>query len=92
MKVASLPEEFAVADESVDPPGKGLEAGELHQSVLAAIAALPATARTVFLLRSQEELSFREIAEALGTTEETARWHMMQARKALLAKLDSKLK
>jgi RNA polymerase sigma-70 factor, ECF subfamily len=92
MKITALPEEYQAADESVAAPGKNLEAGELHQSVLAAIASLPETPRTVFLLRSQEEMSFREIAETIGTTEETARWHMMQARKALLARLDSKLR
>lgn len=92
MKITTLPEDYSPADEKSEAPGKGLEAGELHQSVLAAIASLAETPRTVFLLRSQEELSFREIAETIGTTEETARWHMMQARKALLAKLDSKLK
>jgi RNA polymerase sigma-70 factor (ECF subfamily) len=92
MKITALPEDYSPADEKADPPGKGLEAGELHQSVMAAIASLAETPRTVFLLRSQEEMSFREIAEMIGTTEETARWHMMQARKVVLAKLDSKLK
>jgi RNA polymerase sigma-70 factor (ECF subfamily) len=91
MKIAALPEELPLVDESVAAPGKGLEAGELHESVLAAIASLPETPRMVFLLRVQQELSFREIAETLGTTEETARWHMMQARKSLLLKLETKL-
>ena len=71
--------------------GQGLEDEELQVSVAAAIAELPATARVVFLLRSQEDLSFREIAESIATTEETARWHMMQARKQLIAKLNGKL-
>src|SRR5438270_3893536 len=42
MKITPLPEEFAAADESAEVPGKSLEAGELHASVLAAIASLPA--------------------------------------------------
>jgi DNA-directed RNA polymerase specialized sigma24 family protein len=49
---------------------------------------LPETARAVFLLRTREELSFREIAEAIGATEETARWHMLQARRRLMQRLD----
>ena len=91
MKITSLPEELPQADQSVAAPGKALEAGELHASVAIAIAALPETPRAVFLLRSQQEMSFREIAETLGTTEETARWHMMQARKLLVARLGNKL-
>jgi DNA-directed RNA polymerase specialized sigma24 family protein len=36
-------------------------------------------------------LSFREIADALGTREETARWHMMQARRNLMKQLDGRV-
>jgi RNA polymerase sigma factor (sigma-70 family) len=59
--------------------------------LLVAIESLPETARVVFLLRGEQDLSFREIAQIIDASEETARWHMMQARKALLAKLDGKL-
>jgi RNA polymerase sigma factor (sigma-70 family) len=59
--------------------------------VAAAIGQLDDTQRAVFLLRTQEDLSFREIAETLGTTEETARWHMMQARRKLMKQLDGKV-
>lgn len=91
MKIASLPAEMSQPNEQDARPGKEMETGELHASLLAALETLPDTARTVFLLRASEELSFRQIADAIGTTEETARWHMMQARKALLAKLGPKL-
>lgn len=67
------------------------EGGEIFQVVAAAIAQLDDTQRAVFLLRTQEDLSFREIAESLGTTEETARWHMMQARRKLAKQLDGKV-
>jgi RNA polymerase sigma factor (sigma-70 family) len=67
------------------------EGGEILQVVAAAIAQLDDTQRAVFLLRTQEDLSFREIAESLGTTEETARWHMMQARRKLAKQLDGKV-
>jgi RNA polymerase sigma-70 factor (ECF subfamily) len=64
---------------------------EVMQLVGAAIGQLDETQRAVFLLRTQEDLSFREIAEAIGTTEETARWHMMQARRKLMKQLDGKV-
>ena len=56
-----------------------------------AISELDETQRTVFLLRTREDCSFREIAEILETSEETARWHMMQARRRLMSKLEGKV-
>ena len=56
-----------------------------------AISELDDTQRTVFLLRTREDCSFREIAEILQTSEETARWHMMQARRRLMSKLEGKV-
>ena len=88
MKIAPFPDEIV---EDVPQPGQGLEDQEFIVGVEAAIAQLPPTARLVFLLRSQQDLSFREIGETIGTTEETARWHMMQARKQLLATLNGNL-
>ena len=78
----------------VEPPIEWPDAaqgGETMRLVSAAIGQLEDTPRAVFLLRTQEDLSFREIAEALGTTEETARWHMMQARRKLMKQLDGKV-
>ena len=72
-------------------PGRAVEAAELNELLTAAIAALPEKTRVVFLLRAREGLSFREIAEVVGVSEETARWHMLQARKNLLARLNGKL-
>jgi RNA polymerase sigma-70 factor (ECF subfamily) len=62
-------------------PARLTQGRELGEALEAALAELPATARVVFLLRTREEKSFREIAEAIGSTEETARWHMLQARR-----------
>jgi RNA polymerase sigma-70 factor, ECF subfamily len=67
------------------------EGGEVMQMVSAAIDELDDVQRTVFLLRTQDDLSFREIASMLDTTEETARWHMLQARRKLMSKLEGKL-
>lgn len=85
MKFTALPEELSCDSEL---PGQGLEDAERHASVEAAIASLPEVQRVIFLLRGQEALSFREIGESIGMAEETARWHMMQARRQLLVKLN----
>jgi RNA polymerase sigma-70 factor (ECF subfamily) len=72
-------------------PGWIIQNAELGDLLGRAIARLPATARAVFVLRAQEEMSFRAIAQVLGATEETARWHMMQARRALMKDLEGKI-
>jgi RNA polymerase sigma-70 factor, ECF subfamily len=87
LRIGPLPEE--IRQES--PPGQGVEGRELYNSLLAAINTLPDMQRVIFLLRGEEGLSFREIAQIVDMTEETARWHMMQARKQLLVKLHGKL-
>ena len=68
-------------------PARAAENAELRQALEAALAELPETARAVFLLRTREEMSFKEIGQAIGATEETARWHMMQARRRLMQRL-----
>ena len=73
------------------PAESPIETAELRDLLAAEIAELPEKARVVFLLRAREGLSFREIAEIVETSEETARWHMLQARKILLARLNGKL-
>jgi len=47
--------------------------------------------RAVVVLRGTENLAFSEIAEVIGTTEATARWHMMQARQELGRLLEGKV-
>jgi len=56
-----------------------------------ACARLPDRLRTAFLLRTQEELSFEEIATALGVTAETVRWRVFKARHLLMNELKSYL-
>lgn len=68
-------------------PGQRLETQEQAALAKAALAELTELTRLVFHLRVQEELSFREIAELAGTTEQAARWHMHHARTTLLARL-----
>lgn len=71
---------------SQQDPSRGPEVREQAAAIREALQQLPETARHVFLLRVEGELSFAEIAEELGTTEEAARWHMHQARTKLLAR------
>ena len=73
-----------------DPAGPD-ETGEIAGRLASAIARLTDAQRAVFLLRAEEALSFAQIAEVLGVTEETARWHMLQARRQLMADLDGML-
>jgi RNA polymerase sigma-70 factor (ECF subfamily) len=69
------------------PPGQRLETAERDGMVRAALRQLSDLTRLVFHLRAEEDLSFREIAELAGTSEEAARWHMRQARLHLLRHL-----
>lgn len=56
-----------------------------------AVGRLPSEFRSAFLLRAEEGLSFREIGQALGITEETARWRVFKARQKLMSFLTPQL-
>jgi RNA polymerase sigma-70 factor (ECF subfamily) len=68
-------------------PVSTLVAREALALVHQAIARLPEQFREVFLLRTQEELSYSEIAQVLDLNEETVRWRVFKARKSLLDEL-----
>jgi RNA polymerase sigma factor (sigma-70 family) len=87
VRFTGLPEDRPAA--SADPT-RGADLTEQAAAARAALKDLPETARLVFLLRVEGELSFAEIASELGTSEEAARWHMHQARSKLLAWLSPK--
>ena len=55
-----------------------------------AIDKLPEEWKAALLLRIQEDMAFREMAIALGTTEETARWRVYKARQKLMETLEVK--
>jgi RNA polymerase sigma-70 factor, ECF subfamily len=61
-----------------------IENREALETVARAVAELPADFRIALTLRVEEELSFREMAQILNTTEETARWRVFKARQKLL--------
>ena len=64
---------------------------ETQTLVREAVARLPVVFRAAFLLRTQEELSYQEIARVLELTEETVRWRVFKARKLLLQVLGNAL-
>ena len=61
------------------------------QLLARAVGRLPTDFRAAFLLRVEESLSFREIADVLQTTEETARWRVFKARQKLMDVLSPQL-
>lgn len=80
----ALPEDLP--DQRQGPLEESVSAEELR-NVAQAIQRLPSEFRAALLLRIEEDLSFREIAEVLGLTEETARWRVFKARQKLLSLL-----
>jgi DNA-directed RNA polymerase specialized sigma24 family protein len=59
--------------------------------LLVAVARLPPLFQAPFLLRTLEEMSYRDIAAALSLTEQTVRWRVCKARRFLLNELGSYL-
>lgn len=78
-----LPSPTAGPDYRLDTAGQA-------ELLKGALEELSATTRTVFHLRVQEDLSYREIAQLLGTTEQGARWHMHQVRSRLLQRMQKR--
>ncbi len=68
---------------SQESPHSSLEKKELHEKLLAGIAALPEKARLVFMMSRMEQLSYREIAERLDISIKTVESHIGNALKAL---------
>ena len=84
LRLAPLPDTVVGTERE---PRHRLEVAEQCEVLRAALNELSDLTRLVFHLRATEELSFREIAALAGTTEQSARWHMHEARKKLLARL-----
>ncbi len=68
-------------DSSGSPPEASLSSRELSKAVLRALQDLPDAERKVFFLRTQTQLSFREIAERLGAPLNTVLSRMHRALK-----------
>ena len=69
------------------PPDRAADSALLRPKLEAALAALPAEQREVFLLREHAGLRFHEIAKVTGTPENTVKSRMRYALEALRQKL-----
>ncbi len=76
-----------LADERSARPGAALEQSELAERLRAAIEALPPDQRAVFALYATGELSYGQIAEALGIPIGTVMSRLFHARRRLYEKL-----
>jgi RNA polymerase sigma-70 factor (ECF subfamily) len=83
-----LPEDVAAHDAGPDEQALSREALQL---LARAVGRLPGEFRAALLLRIEEGLSFREIADVLDTTEQTARWRVFKARQKLMTVLAPQL-
>ena len=76
-----------VADEEGVSPERGAHNRRLQPLIEAALRALPAEQREVFLLREYSGIPFREIAEVTGVSENTVKSRMRYALQGLRRKL-----
>jgi RNA polymerase sigma-70 factor (ECF subfamily) len=82
------PEDLPAGDEG---PVELALSREALQLLAEAVGRLPAEFRAAFLLRAEEGLSFRQVGDVLGITEETARWRVFKARQKLMSVLAPQL-
>jgi RNA polymerase sigma-70 factor, ECF subfamily len=75
-----------IAEDPRGPVGEALTRETLRR-IAEAVAKLPSDFRGALTLRVEEGLSFRDIAEVMGITEETARWRVFKARQKLMTVL-----
>jgi RNA polymerase sigma-70 factor (ECF subfamily) len=79
-----LPEQ--IQGRSEGPLGELLERESL-QALREALAKMPEPFRAAYLLWTQEDLPYGEIAAVLAVSEETARWRVFKARRFLVNEL-----
>jgi RNA polymerase sigma-70 factor (ECF subfamily) len=84
---ASLPDDLPDHDPG---PVEHALSREALADLAGAVERLPTDFRAALMLRVEEGLSFRQIAEVLETTEETARWRVFKARQKLLVHLEQR--
>src|SRR5581483_6251270 len=73
------------AAQSGDEVGTRLGMSPRHSEIWAAVAELPPSQRAAVVLRFAVDLRYREVGEALGTSEEAARRNVHEALKKLRA-------
>ena len=80
--------------EDPEPPESGPELVTVRkeelQEVLAAMAELPPAYRAALTLRHVQQLSYQEVAQALGIPLGTVKTHLHRARAALKVKLEAR--
>jgi len=84
-------EEIQLKDERGATPDASLLESELQRAIEQAIAALPETQRLAVVLRRYEELSYEEIAEALGQSIPAVKSLLFRARTELRERLKAYL-
>jgi RNA polymerase sigma-70 factor (ECF subfamily) len=84
-----LPEDAPAPD--ANTAESSAENHEVLEVVMRAVSDLPSEFRAALLLRVYEGMSFRDVAKALNTTEETARWRVFKARQKLMKVLSPEL-
>jgi len=82
----------AVADGHVAPPGASNPEPSLlaHAMVWQALDVLPARRRAILVLAELEGAPVPQIAQMLGVTPVTVRWHLMRARREMARALGDK--
>jgi RNA polymerase sigma-70 factor (ECF subfamily) len=75
------PERFGADDAA--PPDSGLVRADLRRAIDAALARLPAAQRQTFVLHVEGELTYREVADALGISIGTVMSRLFYARQRL---------
>lgn len=59
-----------------------------YELLLRLVQELPDTTRTVFNMFVMEAMSHKEIAEAIGISEGTSKWHLFETRKVLKGRIE----
>lgn len=85
-KTTTLDDDLRLSD-STHGVQKELEAKDLEGAVRTAIDSLPDACRTVYLMRSTEELPLKEIAKVLNISPKTVENQLTKARKIIMAHL-----
>ncbi len=59
-----------------------------YQEIMKLVQALPDQSRAIFNMYALEGFTHKEIAEQLGISEGTSKWHLFEARRILKLKID----
>lgn len=88
---AALPTEQNEPASPAETPHERAERRELEAHLEEALAALPHRQRAALVLRTQEGLAYDAIAEVLECSPQTARVHVMKARRAVAEAIEGRL-